>query len=410
MQGLGIGEGHTRSWLLLAGAVSFGLPALLLSRMIAFTGEPELQPLTGAFVFGAGIVSAAFLLAWAGEVAELDIAEALALAVVAFVAVLPEYAVDIYLAWQAGAEPLSEYASYAAANMTGGNRLLVGLGWPAVVLLFWFKRKEQVVLGKSISLELAFLAIGAVYSLVLFSKGSIALWDSLVLFPIFGVYMWLSGRAEKHEPELTGPSLAIASLGIRGRRGVMVALFLYSAAVIILSAELFAESLIDTGAHLGIDEFILIQWVAPLASEAPEMLIACYFVLRGNPRAALTMLISATVNQWTLLVGSLPIAYSLGFGGPASLPLAWRQKVEFLLTMAQALFAIVLVARERVSWPGATLLLALFSAQLFFPQPEARLSFAILFFGLMGVLLVGDQERRKTVFSLPRYVVRAAQR
>ena len=49
--------------------------------------------------------------------------------------------------------------------MTGGNRLLVGMGWPVVVLLFWFKRKEQVVLGRGISLELAFLVIGAVYPL-----------------------------------------------------------------------------------------------------------------------------------------------------------------------------------------------------------------------------------------------------
>ena len=118
----------------MAGALAIGLPALVLSRLIAFTGEPELQPVVGALIFGIGIVGAAFLLAWAAEVAELDISQALALAFVAFVAVLPEYAVDIYLAWQAGADPGSEYAFYAAANMTGGNRLLVGLGWSVVVL------------------------------------------------------------------------------------------------------------------------------------------------------------------------------------------------------------------------------------------------------------------------------------
>ena len=69
--------------------------------------------MAGAFVCGAGIVSAAFVLAWAGEVAELDISQARALALVAFVAVLPEYAMGIYRVWQAGGEPLSEYSSYA---------------------------------------------------------------------------------------------------------------------------------------------------------------------------------------------------------------------------------------------------------------------------------------------------------
>ena len=128
--------------------------------------------------------------------------------------------------------------------------------------------------------------------------------------------------------------------------------------MIIFSTELFAEGLIDTGAQFGIDEFVLIQWLAPLASEAPEMLIAGYFALRGAPGSALIMLVSATVSQWALLLGSLPIAYSLGFGGVAALPLttgesttlSWksqriRQQVELILTMAQTVFAIVLVLR-----------------------------------------------------------------
>ena len=407
MQKEKLAPSHARSWLLLGAAVAGALLALVLSRVIVLTGEPDLYPVAGAFVFGSGIIAAAFILAWASEVAQLDISQALALAFVALIAVLPEYAVDIYLAWQAGADPASEFSSYAAANMTGANRLLVGLGWPMVVLVFWFQRRESVAIGRGISLELAFLVIGSVYSLTIFLKGSIALWDTAMLFPMFGIYMWLSGRAEKHEPELIGPSLAIASLGKKGRRWVMVALFFFAAAAIILSAELFVENLIETGELAGIDEFILIQWLAPLASEAPEMLIAGYFVVRGNPAAALTMLISATVNQWTLLVGSLPVAYSLSFGAPASLPLDGRQRVEFFLTMAQALFAIVLVARSKISWKGATVLLALFLGQLVSAQTGIRLSFALLFLGLTAALFIADRERRQGMFHLPGYVVRA---
>src|SRR5437764_12116930 len=39
----------------------------------------------------------------------------------------------MYFAWRAAGDP--QYASYAAANMTGANRLLVGIGWPLVVVL-----------------------------------------------------------------------------------------------------------------------------------------------------------------------------------------------------------------------------------------------------------------------------------
>ena len=55
-----------------------------------------------------------------------------AMAVLAFIAVLPEYAVDLYFASTAASKP--EYAQYAAANMTGSNRLLIGVGWSVVAL------------------------------------------------------------------------------------------------------------------------------------------------------------------------------------------------------------------------------------------------------------------------------------
>ena len=46
---------------------------------------------------------------------------------------LPEYFVDLYFAYTAGSNP--DYVAYAAANMTGSNRLLLGLGWSSVVLV-----------------------------------------------------------------------------------------------------------------------------------------------------------------------------------------------------------------------------------------------------------------------------------
>ena len=101
----------------------------------------HLEPVLGLVVFGGAVVGASFVLAWAAEAAQIDVSGSLAVAVLAVIAVLPEYAVDLYYAYAAGHVPA--YTQYAAANMTGSNRLLMGLGWPVVVLvsLCWWRAK-----------------------------------------------------------------------------------------------------------------------------------------------------------------------------------------------------------------------------------------------------------------------------
>ena len=86
------------------------------------------------------------MLSWAAEAAQVDISAGLALAVLALLAVLPEYAVDFVFSFQAGQlfaeagacvpNPEGENpCTLALANMTGANRVLVGVGWPLVVLV-----------------------------------------------------------------------------------------------------------------------------------------------------------------------------------------------------------------------------------------------------------------------------------
>jgi cation:H+ antiporter len=130
----------------------------------------------------------------------------------------------------------------------------------------------------------------------------------------------------------------------------VVALFVFAAAVILACAEPFAHNLITAGTQLGIDQFLLVQWLAPLASEAPEFIVAILFAIRGKGDAAIGTLISSKVNQWTLLVGSLPLAYLLGGGGGA-LHLDARQVEEFLLTATQTLLG---VFAAQFALPGQT--------------------------------------------------------
>src|ERR687895_2927882 len=112
---------------------------------------------------GVAIFGAAFMLSWAAELAQKDIPQALAIALLALIAVLPEYAVDMYFAWQAGKDPT--YTAFAMANMTGANRLLIGVGWAAVVLTYWLKSgKKAVELESSHKIEIFYLGLATLYS------------------------------------------------------------------------------------------------------------------------------------------------------------------------------------------------------------------------------------------------------
>ena len=313
--------------------------------------------------YGLAIVGAAFAMSWGAEAAEHDIPRALALSVVALLAVFPEYAVDIVFAVKAGQDPT--YAPYAAANMTGSNRLLLGLGWPTVSVLAWRASGIKLLhLGRDAGLPLFFLGVATLYSFSLPLRANIGIVDSVVLVGLFLTYAVLAAREEHTEPDLVGPPATIGALPTNARRLSILGLFAYAGVAIGAAAEPFAAGLVHTGQRLGIDEFLLVQWLAPLASEAPEFLIAALLAARGKAGAALGLLLSAKLNQWTLLVGSLPLAYSIGAGHLAALPLDNRQSAEVLLTAAQSLFGIAVLASMSLSLFEAALMASLFIAQL----------------------------------------------
>ena len=122
------------------------------------------------------------------------------------------------------------------------------------------------------------------------------------------------------------------------RRTTIVVLLLYAAAAIFASAEPFADGLVHSGVQLGIDEFLLVQWLAPLASEAPEFLFAGILAYRGRAGVAMGALLSSKVNQWTLLIGGLPIAYALSSLGIFFLAV-WLHSIDVLLLLPFLLLA-----------------------------------------------------------------------
>jgi cation:H+ antiporter len=377
--------------------------------VVRFGGLATTPPFV-AVLTGLAILGAAFLLSWAAELLQIEVSQALALAVLALIAVLPEYAVDAVFAYEAGRDPLVAQQGYAVANMTGGNRLLIGLGWSSVVLLAWWRHGAHTVeLHAGQALEVAVLLVATLYALLLPLNSELGLVNTAVLLALFLAYTWATTRAPTEEPELVGPAARLGQFQTRARRAVTAGLFAYAAAAIFLAAEPFAASLVATGSQLGIDEFLLVQWLAPLASEAPEFVVALLFVWRGQAAAGISTLVSSKVNQWTLLIATLPLVFSLGAGRIEGMPLVPRQQHELWLTAAQSLFAIVLIADGTMRHWEAGALLVPFVVQLALPPSlgpvDVRMVFTIGYVGAAVVLLL-EPERRHTLLALPR-VVRA---
>jgi cation:H+ antiporter len=441
----------------LALALLIPVPALCL-RLAGI--EPP--PVYSAVVYGAAVVGAAVLLAWAAETAQLDISGSLAIALLALIAVLPEYAVDLYFGYTAGHSP--EFAQYAAANMTGSNRLLIGLGWPLVAVFAGLgarrlrrgrkgrraraetgrgapgttgRRAESEAVARAETspgtfeavpeafrsleagaparrlgrggiellrkrrIELLFLAVASVYSFIIPLTGRIAIYDAVVLLSLYVVYLWRVAREERQEPELIGVCACIGSLPCRRRRGLVIGMFVAAAAFVLAAAEPFANALVDTGAQLGIDQFLLVQWLAPLVSESPELIVACLLAYRMKGDDAIGTLLSSKVNQWTLLVGSLPLAFLIGGGGSGGLILDDRQTQEFLLTAAQTVLGFAVLSNLRFGWRDATLLFTLFVLQFPFQQASVRLGFSAAYLAMAAGLLF---LHRNDLKPIPRYV------
>jgi cation:H+ antiporter len=247
------------------------------------------------------------------------------------------------------------------------------------------------VLDSGYRVELGFLAIASLVAFTIPATGQISLLLGFALLGFFVFYLWRVSQAEAEEPDLVGPAATIGSLPQRPRRVLVVVLFAFAAVVIVASAEPFAQGLIATGRQLGIDEFLLVQWLAPLASEAPEFIVAILFAVRGKAGAAIGTLISSKVNQWTLLVGSLPIAYLAGGGGTGGLALDSRQVEEFLLTATQALLGVAALLALRFTRWAAWTLLGLFAVQFALPGQTARYVLSGIYLAIALVALVRNR-------------------
>jgi len=348
----------------------------------------------------------AFLVAWGAEAAQFLISQGLALAILAWIQTLPEFAVEAVIAWKAGADtsacfvsspPPGCHSHLAIANFTGAIRLLVGLGWPMIYFVAAFSRRRNGARFSAIHLEaehsvevLATLP-PLVYFVWIWYKGSLGIVDAVVLVAMYVAYLAILWRFPPHGEEslADAPRISRWAYTQRGwRRPAAIALlFLGGGFLIYITAEPFLDSMLAVATAFGVSEFVFVQWVAPFISEFPEKVSAFHWARRVDtaPMALMNML-SSNINQWTVLAAMIPLVYSFSSGRPAALPFDGSQRDEILLTVAQSFVAMLLLARMRFDWWDALLLFGLWLAQ--FLEAGWRDEVALLYALWAAVLLL----------------------
>ena len=347
---------------------------------------------TLAFVQGAGaavwtfpsVLGSAMLIAWAAEAAQFLISQGLALAMLAWLQTLPEFAVEAVIAWQAGrhaADPTispamkSHATALMSANLTGSLRLLVGLGWPmiyATAAIFYRKqskkRLREIELEKEHSVEIVFLLVAIAYFAVIWFKGTLTWVDTIVLSVIYFVYLYFLKKIPPQGEEKIEDLDRIPRFILHQRRfvrsSIITGMFLGGGLILYFAAHPFLESLKALSVGLGISTFVFVQWVAPFLSEFPEKVSAFNWARRvtSAPMALMNM-VSSNINQWTMLAAMLPIAYALALGHVGTIDFDPHQELEVLMTIGQSLLGALLLANMKFNWWEAALLFALWAIQ-----------------------------------------------
>src|SRR5579872_6570832 len=329
-----------------------------------------IKPLApGAIAWTApSILLSAMLIAWAAESAQFFVAQGFALAILAWLQTLPEFAVEAVLAWK-------QQVPLLLANLTGALRLLTGLGWPMIYCVAAIAHRmrrqpplRRITLQPEHAVEVVGLLACMAYVTVIWWKAGLNLIDAVILIAVYCAYLIVLQRMPPQGAEGIDDLERIPRTIVRSRRPVRIALitglFVLGGGLIYFMAEPFLGSLLALSASLGVPNFVFVQWVAPFVSEFPEKVSAFYWA-RTVERApiALMNMVSSNINQWTLLVAMLAIVFSASSGAPATIAFDPQQELELLMTLGQSLVGALFLINMELEWWEAAVLFALWAIQ-----------------------------------------------
>ncbi|MDD5568264.1 MAG: hypothetical protein PHY88_03580 [Candidatus Omnitrophica bacterium] len=369
-----------------------------------------MEALNSLWTFPA-IILAALLISWAAECGQFFISQGLALAVLAWIQTLPEFAVEGVIAFTAAKDPSK--AHLITANYTGSLRLFVGLGWPMVYFVSLFfrriksgdKRPWNIELEDEHSIAVLVLLPALLYFLVIYFKGSLNILDGLILSAIYFGYLYLLSKIPPHDREEIDDLGRIPKYIMRHRHPWnilwIMAFFIWGGVILYFAAYPFLNSMLALAVSAGISQFVFVQWVAPFLSEFPEKLSAFYWARKVNKASmALANFVSSSINQWTILVALIPFIYSFGMGRFASVIFDEQQKVEILLTIVQSCLGFLFLASMDFNFFEAAALFLLWLAQFVFPGIRGGIIWVYGVWALIETIKLAKNFEKRNAFRV----------
>ena len=363
---------------------------------LATTEAAKVSAWSALWTFPSILISA-FVIAWGAEAAQFLISQGLALAILAWLQTLPEFAVEAVIAWEAGKDPSKTHL--AIANFTGSLRLLVGLGWPMIYFVaayFNYRRNKTLVrleLEDEHSVEVFGLLLPLLYFVFIWWKGSLTIWDAIPLAGSYFLYLWILWKIPpKEETEETLEDLGtvprkVLSLPPTQRTMAIWALFIAGGLILFFSAHPFLNSMLAIASTMGVSTFVFVQWVAPFLSEFPEKLSAFYWARKiSSANVALMNMVSSNINQWSVLSAMIPVIFVISAGGNRPLTFDAFQRHEILLTILQSFLGFLLLMNLELQWYEAAVLFIFWLIQ--FVAPGTRSAMIWIYSGWSGIEIV----------------------
>lgn len=364
----------------------------LVTRVLAGAVPPPVAMIG----LGAGLLGASLLLSWAADASEVDVSGAMVVAGITLVTVLPELIIEVHFAY-------TQQTSLVSANLTGATRLLLTGATAMPVLGAWLLARrgqppESFTLAPARRVDLALLFVASLYGILLALLGRISLIDGLLLLALYVFYLRRIRGTPDEPPAVVGVSAGIAALPRRQRRRLLVGMLALAAIAVVVVANPFTDALQKTGTALGISSYLLVQSIAPAATETPEFVVAIVLILHRRPSQGLAIFLAASVAQWTLALGVLPWAHLAG-GGGATLPLDTRATVELVLTVSTTLMAIAALSTLAPKRIDSGIVLTLFAIQFAFPTTGVRLVIAVVFALFAVDIMVANHRAVRPMFA-----------
>jgi cation:H+ antiporter len=348
------------------------------------------------------ILLSAFIIAWGAEAAQFLISQGLALAILAWLQTLPEFAVEAVIAWNAGKDPSQTHL--AIANFTGSLRLLVGLGWPLIYFVAAGFRKKlvSVELEKEHSVEIFGLLLPILYFVFIWWKGTLTLWDAFPLMLSYFLYLWIlwkippKEQSEESMENLDYIPRKVLALRPPLRGMAIMGLFATGGAILYFTAHPFLNSMLALASTFGFSTFVFVQWVAPFLSEFPEKLSAFNWARKvSTANVALMNMVSSNINQWSILSAMIPILFVISAGEIKPLVFDQMQRHEILLTILQSFLGFLLLLNLKLVFYEALILFVFWAVQFF--VPSSREIMLYVYGGWSGVEIAKILIQRKPV-------------